>query len=138
MKTLFSDVGTFCWYTTFPAKSIISTCICVFFKPNIDFFDGALGIHAASNDVIEKEIEESETRLSNIAPIMPIVYAYCALIKDASTAAIVEEMNAPEEQKEAISAVINKFAMGISLGAATGILSQLVDHGFVNLNVRKK
>jgi hypothetical protein len=106
--------------------------------PNIDFFDGALGIHAASNDVIEKEIEESETRLSNIAPIMPIVYAYCALIKDASTAAIVEEMNAPEEQKEAISAVINKFAMGISLGAATGILSQLVDHGFVNLNVRKK
>ena len=106
--------------------------------PNIDFFDAALGIHAASNDVIEKEIEESETRLSNIAPIMPIVYAYCALIKDASTAAIVEEMNAPEEQKEAISAVINKFAMGISLGAATGILSQLVDHGFVNLNVRKK
>jgi hypothetical protein len=106
--------------------------------PNIDFFDGALGIHAASNDVIEKEIEESETRLSNIAPIMPIVYAYCALIKDASTAAIVEEMNAPEEQKEAISAVINKFAMGISLGAATGILSQLVDHGFVTLNVRKR
>lgn len=106
--------------------------------PNIDFFDGALGIHAASEDVIEKEVEESETRLSNVAPIMPIVYAYCALIKDASTAAIVNEMNVPEEQREAISAVINKFAMGISLGATTGILSQLVDHGFVTLNVRKK
>jgi hypothetical protein len=106
--------------------------------PNIDFFDGALGIHAASDDVIEKEMEESETRLSNIAPIMPIVYAYCAMIKDASTAAIVEEMNVPEEQREAISAVINKFAMGISLGATTGILSQLVDHGLVHLNVRKR
>ena len=106
--------------------------------PNIDFFDGALGIHAASEDVIEKEMEESENRLSNIAPIMPIVYAYCALIKDASTAAIVDEMNVPEEQREAISAVINKFAMGISLGATTGILSQLVDHGFVRLNVRKQ
>jgi hypothetical protein len=106
--------------------------------PNIDYFDSVLGIHAASEDVIEKEMEDSEARLANIASIMPILYAYCSLIKDASTAAIVEEMNVPDEHKEQMSAVINKFAMGISLGATTGILSQLVDQNLIAINVRKK
>jgi hypothetical protein len=104
--------------------------------PNVDFFDEKLGIHAASDDVLEREYEDSEERINAISPILPLVYTYCSLLKDAATDSVLEDLAVPEEQREQVAMVINKFAMSVSLAATTGILSQLNSLDLISVNVK--
>jgi hypothetical protein len=104
--------------------------------PNVNFFDEKLGIHAASDDVLEREYEDSELRINAISPILPLVYTYCSLLKDAATDSVMDDLAVPEEQREQVALVINKFAMSVSLAATTGVLSQLNNLDLISINVK--
>jgi hypothetical protein len=46
------------------------------------------------------------------------------------------DLAVPEEQREQVALVINKFAMSVSLAATTGVLSQLNNLDLISVNVK--
>lgn len=90
-----------------------------------------LGCTYISDEVAEREEEESDKRLERIAYLIPLVYAYAHTMSEGvvehQKANLDEEVEMPEEIWVQSSALFEKIAMATTLGA----ISQIVDMGLL-------
>ena len=92
-----------------------------------------MGCTPISDDVQDREITESETRVEQISHLIPLSYTFCLIFSEAVTkheAAHKDEID--KEQMLLISATA-KLIMGTALPVVIATLSQLVDLGLLKV-----
>lgn len=93
-----------------------------------------LGCPPISDEVQEREEEESDNRLEKISYLIPLFYAHVHLL--AEGAIEYQKSNAPEELIEIpdeIWSESRKMMEQVSLSAIMGSVSQLVDMGLLDI-----
>jgi hypothetical protein len=97
-----------------------------------------LGCSAISDEVAEREYEESDNRVTRISGLMPLMYAYAHTLAEAATEYqkqnTVFEMQIPDEIWQFSRKLTEQIAMSTLLGA----VSQLIDMGALELPSTKK
>lgn len=92
-----------------------------------------LGASFISDEVAEREEEESDKRLDKINYLVPLMYAHIRILTEGATeyqkATISPSVEIPDELWDANKAQVEK----ISMAAVQGIISQLVDIGLLEL-----
>jgi hypothetical protein len=90
-----------------------------------------VGCSPISDDVADREDEESDKRIEEVAHLIPILYAYSHTMAEAATeyqrANMDENLKIPEE----IWRFSRKMTEQISMSALLGAVSQLVDMGIL-------
>lgn len=109
--------------------------------PHAHHMSELLGCAFISDELAEKEEEESNKRLSEISALLPILFAYSRIFSDAmirhqrahvEDEGIASEMITEEEWSETESV----FAQ-IAISTMLGSVSQLLDMGFIKLTPKK-
>lgn len=93
-----------------------------------------LGCTAISDDVQEREEEESDKRVTKIAYLVPLLYAHVHLL--AEGAVEYQKDNLPEELDEIPAEIWHesrKMMEQVSLSAIMGSISQLIDMGLLEI-----
>lgn len=96
-----------------------------------------LGCGSISEEVAEKEEEESEKRIENISHLMPLVHVYSVALS--SGAVEFQRSNLPSELKNLPDEVwwdSRKLMEEVSAAAILGTLAQLIDLGLLQLPKR--
>jgi len=108
--------------------------------PHAHHMSELLGCTVISDEIAEKEEEESDKRVSMVGPLLPILFAYSRIFSDAmirhQRAHIEEEDeagNITEEEWSETETVFSQIAMSTLLGS----VSQLLDMGFIKLTPKK-
>lgn len=96
-----------------------------------------LGCSAISDDVEEREEQESERRVKRIAALMPMLYAYAHSMAEAT---IAHQLDMSEEKiPSAAWKATQKVFTQIALNTMVGALAQLVDLDFLRVpKVKRK
>lgn len=97
-----------------------------------------LGCSAISDEVQEREEEESDKRLAKIEHLVPLLYAYAHVLSEGAVE--LQRQSIPAEMKnlpEEIWWESRKMMEQVSLSALLGTISQLVDMGLLNISKRK-
>ena len=110
--------------------------------PNPHEISEALGCSPISDEVAEREEEESDKRLEHISHLIPLLYGYSALF---AAAFINESQVFSEDVPEELALVVNKItestkqvledAMAYFL---VGAVSQMVDLNLLHLDEKRK
>lgn len=98
-----------------------------------------LGCSAMSDELQQREEEESDKRVAKIEHLVPLLYAYAHSL--AEGAIELQKQSVPEELKglpEEIWWESRKMMEQVSLSALLGSISQLVDMGLVAIPKRKR
>lgn len=98
-----------------------------------------LGCSAVSDEVAEREEEESDKRLTRIEYLLPLIYAYAHLL--AEGAAEFQKQNLPPELKEIPEELWDesrRMMEQLSLASVMGAISQLVDLNLLTIPKEKK
>lgn len=98
-----------------------------------------LGCSAMSDELQQREEEESDKRVAKIEHLVPLLYAYAHSL--AEGAIELQKQSIPEELKglpEEIWWESRKMMEQVSLSALLGSISQLVDMGLVAIPKRKR
>jgi len=98
-----------------------------------------LGCSAMSDELQQREEEESDKRVAKIEHLVPLLYAYAHSL--AEGAIELQKQSIPEELKglpEEIWWESRKMMEQVSLSALLGSISQLVDMGLVAIPKRKQ
>lgn len=93
-----------------------------------------LGCSAISEDVQEREEEESDKRVAKIGYLVPLLFAHVHLLADGAVE--YQRENLPEELSSLPDEIWNesrKMLEQVSLSAILGSLSQLVDMGLLEI-----
>lgn len=97
-----------------------------------------LGAPFISDDVAEREEEESDKRLDRINYLLPLVFAHIRILTEGATehqkATISASVEIPDELWDANRAQVEK----ISMAATQAIIAQLVDMGLLDLPKRHR
>ena len=98
-----------------------------------------VGCSPISDDVADREYEESDKRVEEITHLIPILYAYSHTMAEAATeyqrANMKEDLKIPDEVWKFSRRMTEQIAMSALLGA----VSQLVDMGALkNVTPKKK
>jgi len=98
-----------------------------------------LGCSPVSEDVAERELEESDDRVSRVDHLIPVMYAYCHTMADG----IVEHQQAHasteelEQIPQAAWGATRKVFSQVALNSMLGAVSQMVDLGLITVNNKK-
>jgi hypothetical protein len=98
-----------------------------------------LGCGKISNELAEKEEEESEKRVERISHLIPLLFAHAHALAEGSIE--YQKSNLPEELKSLSDDMwieSRKLMEQIAMSALVGSVSQLVDLGLVKLPKDKK
>jgi hypothetical protein len=94
-----------------------------------------LGCSAISEDVQEREEEESDKRTARISYLIPLLFAHVHLL--AEGAVEYQKSNLPEEIEEEIPVEVwhesRKMLEQVSMSAIMGSVSQLIDMGLLEI-----
>lgn len=97
-----------------------------------------LGCSAISDEVAEREEEESDKRLERISHLVPLVYAHVHALIEGHVAhqrgTLEDADKLPDEIWEANRQMIEKMSLATTLG----ILSQLIDLGVIEIPKRRR
>lgn len=97
-----------------------------------------LGCSVISDEVAEREEEESDKRLERIAHMIPLIYAHAHTISEGTIAlqrqTLEDADKVPDEIWEATRQMVEK----VSLATTLATVSQIVDMGFVKLPKKRK
>ena len=99
-----------------------------------------LGCSPASEDVAERELEESDTRVARVDHLIPVMYAYCHAMAEG----LVEHQQAHASEEElaqtpqAAWGASRKIFSQIALNAMLGAVAQMVDLGLLTVHPKKK
>jgi hypothetical protein len=99
-----------------------------------------LGCSPLSDELQEKEEEESDNRVDKIAPLIPLLYAHAHVLAEGAVefqrANIKSESlkNLPDEMWWESRKMMEQMALSVLLGS----VSQLVDMGLITVQKRKK
>jgi hypothetical protein len=104
--------------------------------PNPQEISSFLGCSAISEEVNNKEEEESDLRVGRISPLIPILYALSHAMAQ-GTVAHQKEVAQEEIPSEAWKATQKIFTQ-IATNTLVGAISQLVDLGMLNMPSRKR
>jgi hypothetical protein len=104
--------------------------------PNPQEVSSFLGCSAISEEVNNKEEEESDLRVGRISPLIPILYALSHAMAQ-GTVAHQKEVAQEEIPSEAWKATQKIFTQ-IATNTLVGAISQLVDLGMLNMPSRKR
>jgi hypothetical protein len=98
-----------------------------------------LGCSVLSDELQEREEEESEIRLERISHLIPLLYAQAHVLSEGAVE--YQKTNVPSGLKDIPNEVwveSRKMMEQVSLSALMGSVSQLVDMGLLQLPKRKK
>jgi hypothetical protein len=98
-----------------------------------------LGCSAISEDVQEREEEESEIRLERISHLVPLLYAQAHALSEGAVE--YQKTNLPDGLKDIPNDIwmeSRKMMEHVSLAALLGSVSQLVDMGLLELPKKKR
>lgn len=98
-----------------------------------------LGCSVISDELQEREEEESEIRVDRISHLVPLLYAQAHVLSEGAIE--YQKSNLPSGLKEVPNEVwveSRKMMEQVSLSALMGSVSQLVDMGLLQLPKRKK
>ena len=93
-----------------------------------------LGCTAISDDVQEREEEESDKRVTKIAYLVPLLYAHVHLLSEGAVE--YQKENLPEELEDIPAEIWHesrKMMEQVSLSAILGSVSQLIDMGLLEI-----
>lgn len=99
--------------------------------PNPQEIASYLGCSAISDDVEEREEQESERRVARIATMIPMLYAYAHSMAQATVAQQIEA--ADEKIPSSAWKATQKVFTQISLNTMVGAIAQLVDLDFLTV-----
>lgn len=104
--------------------------------PNPQEVSSFLGCSAISEEVNDKEEEESDLRVGRISSLIPILYALSHAMAQGTVAHQKEsaEQEIPSEAWKATQKIFTQIATNTLVGA----ISQLVDLGLLNMPPRKR
>lgn len=88
-----------------------------------------VGCSPISDDVADREDEESDRRLSEVAHLIPILYAYSHTMAEAATEYQRANMDDSLKIPDDVWRFSRKLTEQISMSALLGAVSQLVDMG---------
>jgi hypothetical protein len=96
-----------------------------------------LGMSEISEEVLDKEYEESENRVSEISHLIPLLYAFAHTMAEGIT----EYQKADVDDEDILPAsawvMTRKVFTQVSVSTLVGALSQLVDLGIIKVVNRK-
>ncbi len=98
-----------------------------------------LGCAAESDELMEKEEEESEKRLERISHLIPLLYAHAQSLSQGAVE--YQRTNLPSSMAKLPDAVwwdSRKLLEQVSVAALLGAISQLVDMGLLEIPKRYK
>lgn len=96
-----------------------------------------MGCTPISDDLFDREVNESEKRVDKIEMLIPLAYAFVSTF---SEAVIKHEMAHDEEKSKTPAQVhtMRNLIMSTSFPAIVATLSQMVDLGVIDVTVQKK
>jgi hypothetical protein len=97
-----------------------------------------VGCSPISDDVADREDEESDNRVEKIAHLIPILYAYSHTMAEAATEYQRQNMKDTPQLPEEVWKFSRKLTEQISMSALLGAVSQLVDMGVLQATRKKK
>jgi hypothetical protein len=97
-----------------------------------------LGCTPLSDEVAEKEEQESDKRMERVAYLIPMLYAQAHSLAEASTEYERNSPDTPSEIPAEVWAYNKKMLQEISMAALLGSVSQLVDMGLLKLPKGRK
>jgi len=110
--------------------------------PDGDEISVHLGCSPVSEEVLEKEHEESDIRVEKISYLIPLLYGYASLFSEAFVTSLTSphpEMSPEMAQLHDIVAAQTKSALKEPMAALlVGAVSQMVDLGLLELPKGKK
>lgn len=96
-----------------------------------------MGCTPISDDLYDRELDESEARIDKIEPIIPVIYAFVTVLSDAIIRHELDHDDDKSYTKQKIS-MMKTIIMSTSFPAVVATLSQLVDLGLVQVTATKK
>jgi hypothetical protein len=97
-----------------------------------------VGCSPISEDVADREEEESDKRIASVAHLIPILYAYSHTMAEAATQYQRQNMTTELKIPEEVWQFSKKLTEQISLSALLGAVSQLVDMGILETTKKKR
>lgn len=98
-----------------------------------------LGCTALSDEVAEREEEESDKRLEKVSYLVPLLYAYSHTLSEGAVE--YQRINLPEELKdlpEELWTASRRMMEQVTMSALMGAVSQLVDMGLLEVPRKMK
>jgi hypothetical protein len=95
-----------------------------------------LGCAATSEEVAEKEEEESEKRIEKVSYLVPILYAHAHTLAEGATTyqkSLLSELEGSPNIPEEIWIESRKLMEQVSVSALIGSISQLIDMGLLEV-----
>lgn len=109
--------------------------------PNAEELSRQLGCTPISDEVLEREEDESELRVERISHLIPLLYGYAALFSEAfvSSIEVPDELNTPENKKltSSITRAVQTMFEDAMSHLLIGSVSQMVDLGLLESPKRK-
>lgn len=96
------------------------------------------GCTPISDDVADREDEESDKRVEEIAHLIPILYAYSHTMAEAATEYQRANMKEAAKLPDEVWNFSRKLTEQISMSALLGAVSQLVDMGVLQTTTKKR
>lgn len=110
--------------------------------PNAYSLSLALGCTPISDELADREEEESEKRVERISHLFPFITTYSTIYAEAFVALLFENMEEiPEEFLDVVENLAGKVQVALEEGmgnAITGAVSQLVDNNLLSISRSKK
>lgn len=104
-----------------------------------DHISVLLGCSPVSEDVAERELEESDSRVARVDHLIPVMYAYCHAMAEGMVAH--QQAHATEEELEQVPqeawGATRKVFTQVALNSLLGAISQLTDLGLITINPKK-
>jgi hypothetical protein len=97
-----------------------------------------IGCTAISEEVEDKEYEESDKRVSRVSSLIPLMYAYSHTLAEAATEYQKKNLDSEVKIPDEVWAFSRKLTEQIAMSTVLGAVSQLVDMGALTLASDKK
>lgn len=97
-----------------------------------------IGCSPLSDDVADKEEQESDKRIGKVSNLIPLMYAYSHTLAEAAIEYQKENLEGADKIPEEIWKISRKMTEQIAISTLLGAISQLVDMGALNTVHRKK
>jgi len=96
-----------------------------------------LGMPDISDDVLEREYEASEERVSEIAHLIPLLYAFAHTMAEGITEYQKAELDEEDLLPASAWVMTRKVFTQVSVSTLVGALAQMVDLGIIKVTTRK-
>ena len=98
----------------------------------------AMGCAPISEEVAEREEEESDKRLEKISHLIPLLYAYSHVVADGTSDIQRSSIKLSEELPEEVWNYNRQLVEQLSFAVLVGSVSQMVDMGLLKINTQRK